>query len=109
MHLASSADANAHSIFIVNDAPRTGIAKTRTEGVEWGEPTAVHKVRIERDVDAGTVRVFFDDMNEPIMTAESKAFEWGMIGFGSFDDMGRFDNVRIRSKETRVRKNPPFD
>ena len=32
------------------------------------------KVRIERRIADGTIRVFFDDMKKPIMAAEDKSF-----------------------------------
>ena len=93
-HIATAADKNAHNIFVVNNAPRTNIAKETTKGVDWGLGVW-HKVRLERNVSAGTVKVFFDDMSKPIMTTEDKTLGSGQIGFGSFDDTGMVDNIRI--------------
>ncbi len=94
VHLASAADEHAHNIFIVNNAPRTKIARETTKGIQWGG-NVWHKVRLERRGSDGTVRVYFDDMNHPIMTAEDKTFPKGHVGFGSFDDTGKIDNVKI--------------
>jgi hypothetical protein len=93
-HIATKADPNAHNIFIVNDKPRTNIAKSTTEGVNWGL-NVWHKVRLERKVADGTIKVYFDDMIHPIMIAQDKTFGEGYIGFGSFDDTGKVDNVKI--------------
>lgn len=93
VHLASVADQNAHNIFIVNDEPRKNIATKTTEGIDWG--TGWNKVRIERNVETGLIRVFFNDMNQPIMEAMDSHFDGGYIGFGSFDDTGRIDNVKL--------------
>jgi hypothetical protein len=93
-HMATKADPNAHNIFIVNNDPRKHIAKTTTGGVNWGL-NIWHKVRLERKVSEGTIKVYFDDMTIPIMTAEDKTFGPGVIGFGSFDDTGKVDNIRI--------------
>ena len=93
-HIATAADPNAHNIFIVNNAPRKNFAKETTKGVNWGLGVW-HKVRLERNVSAGTIRVYFDDMTKPIMLAEDKTFTRGAIGFGSFDDTGMVDNIRI--------------
>lgn len=93
-HIAVAADPHAHNIFIVNDAPRTAIAKETTKGVTWGE-NQWHKVRIERNTAAGTIKVYFDDFTKPIMVAEDKTFASGCVGFGSFDDKGKVDNVKI--------------
>lgn len=94
VHLASQADDNAHNIFVVNGEPRTNIAERTTEGIDWGSATW-HRVRVERRVADGTIRVFFDDMTEPVMVARDRTFGAGLIGFGSFDDSGRIDNIRI--------------
>ena len=95
VHIASVADQNANNIFLVNDAPRTNIATKTTKGTDWGATNSWHKVRIERSITEGKIRVFFDDMSTPIMEATDTHFDYGRIGFGSFDDTGRFDNIRI--------------
>ena len=55
-------------------------------------------------VDPPMIRLFFDDMTTPIMTADDVRFEWGYIGFGSFDDTGRIDNIRITAPQSRTGK-----
>ena len=106
-HIATAADPNAHNIFIVNGKPRTNIAKKTTKGVNWGLGVW-HKVRLERKVADGSIRVFFDDMSEPIMIAEDKTFGSGYIGFGSFDDTGMVDNIVIRGAKVTAKKTDPF-
>jgi hypothetical protein len=93
-HIATAADDHAHNIFIVNGAPRTKIAQRTTKGVNWGLGVW-HKVRLERRLASGTVKVYFDDLEHPIMEAEDKTFGAGQIGFGSFDDTGMVDNIRV--------------
>lgn len=93
VHLGKQADPHAHSIFIVNNADRVSIAKTRTNGTPWDDNW--HTVRLVRKVSTGAIEVFFDDMTKPIMTAEDKTFTWGQVGIGSFDDTGNFDDVRL--------------
>jgi len=94
VHIATKADRNAHNIFVVNNKPRTNIARKTTAGIDWGK-NEWHHVRLERVTDDGTIRIYFDDMTTPIMEAVDKTFRKGMIGFGSFDDSGCVDNVRI--------------
>jgi hypothetical protein len=105
VHMASKADPHAHNIFLVNDAPRTNIAATTTGGVKWGQ-NIWHKVRLERKATDGSVKVFYDDMTLPIMTATDKTFGAGFVGFGSFDDTGKVDNIRIWGPELAPEKPP---
>ena len=93
-HLATAADPNAHNCFIVNDAPRKSFASDVSKGVNWGLGIWRH-VRLERRASDGTIRVFFDDMTTPVMTANDKTFGAGAVGFGSFDDTGKVANIRI--------------
>ena len=106
-HIASRADNHAHNIFIVNDKPRIKIATKTTRGVDWGKGKW-HKVRLERKASDGTIKVFFDDMTTPIMEANDKTFKSGCVGFGSFDDSGRIDNVRIWGPKVRKKKSAFF-
>lgn len=96
-HIATKADEHANSIFLVNDAPRVSIAKERTDGTDWG--TTYHTVRIVRKAESGSIQVFFDNMDKPIMTAEDKTFLAGKVGFGSFDDTANFKDVRLWGKK----------
>ena len=106
-HIATAADDHAHNVFIVKNAPRTKIAKETTHGVNWGL-NVWHKVRLERKVSGGTIKVYFDDLAKPIMVAEDKTFGAGCIGFGSFDDTGKVDNVRIWGPSVESRRTEFF-
>lgn len=106
-HIASAADPHAHNIFIVNDKPRTAIATKTTKGIDWGK-NAWHKVRLERKLADGTIKVFYDDMNTPIMTAMDKTFGMGYIGFGTFDDSGKIDNIKIYAPQSKEKRSNFF-
>lgn len=93
VHLGKKMDPHANQIFIVNQEPRTKISTTTTDGTDWDDQW--HHVRIRRDVQKGTIEVFFDDMQKPVMTATDKTFAKGQIGFGSFDDTADFKSIRI--------------
>lgn len=102
VHIASVADDNANNIFLVNDEPRTNIASSTTTGTDWGETNSWHKVRIERMVETGIITIHFD--GKKIMEATDTHFVDGRIGFGSFDDTGRFDNIKIWAPELTTSK-----
>jgi hypothetical protein len=94
VHLGQKTDDHANQIFIVNGEPRKKISTKTTEGTPWDEKW--HHARIVRKVDDGTIEVYFDDMQTPVMTAVDKTFAWGQVGIGSFDDTGNFDNFVLR-------------
>jgi len=96
VHLGRKADAHANSIFLVNNAPRVSIAKTRSEGTDWSR--GWHRARIRREAASGKIEVFFDDMQKPVMTTVDKTFTHGRVGIGSFDDTGDFDAIRLWGK-----------
>jgi len=101
VHFASKTDDHANNIFIVNDEPRTKISEKTNAGINWGTVDQPHKIRIERKLEDGLIRIFFDDMKEPVMEAHDTHFDYGKIGFGSFDDTGRIDNIKIWGKEKK--------
>ncbi len=100
VHLGQKMDDHANQIFIVNDAPRTKISETTTEGTPWKDGSW-HDVKIVREVESGLIEVYFDDMTKPVMTAHDKTFDWGKIGVGSFDDTGMFDDVVLHGIEVK--------
>lgn len=93
-HIATKMDDNAHQIMIVNNAPRAKISSFTTQGVEWGDKVW-HKVKVERNIETGSIKIFYD--GTLIEEANDKTFGKGYIGFGSFDDSGKIDNVKIWS------------
>ncbi len=96
VHLAKAADEHANSIFIVDGKPRVSIAESRTTGTSWTDNW--HHVRVVRQVKDGLIQVFFDDMTRPVMTAHDRTFAHGLIGIGSFDDTGMFDDLELRGQ-----------
>jgi len=104
-HLATRADPHAHNIFVVNDSPRTRIADHTTAGIDWGRNAWRH-VRLVRRLSDGLIAVYFEDMTTPVMTARDRTHGMGAIGFGSFDDSGMIDNIRVyapAAAETKTR------
>jgi hypothetical protein len=102
-HIATRTDPHAHNIFIVNQAPRTKISTKTTQGVQWGQ-NVWHRVRVARDAKDGTIRVYYDDMGTPIMEATDRNFPTGYVGFGSFDDTGMVDSVKIWAPGAKSRR-----
>ena len=105
--LSTKADKNAHNVFLVNKKPRRSFARKTTGGIRWGRDSW-HRVRVERTLKDGAIKVYFDDMKTPIMIAESKTHGRGWIGFGSFDDEGRVRNIKIWSADAKRERTKAF-
>ena len=93
VHFGKKADDHANQVFIVNAAARKKISTKTTAGTPWTD--SWHRARIVRVAETGEISVFFDDLTTPVMTATDKTFAEGRVGFGSFDDIGNFDEIRI--------------
>jgi hypothetical protein len=96
VHLGAKPDPASGQIMIVNNEPRRPLTENKTP-IPWTDQW--HKVKLVRDVDRGSIEIFFDDMDRPVMTAKDSTFGKGRIGIGSFDDMNEFDDIRIYAKE----------
>lgn len=107
VHLGKKADMNANNVFIVNGAARKNIATETSKGVEW-KKGEWHTARLVRQASTGKIEVYFDDMTKPIMKAEDKTFQTGFVGFGSFDDTGRFRRIVLNTKNLTFGKHADF-
>jgi hypothetical protein len=95
VHLGARPDPNSGQIMIVDGKPRVAISKNEN-GTPWDD--GWHDVKLVRNSQDGTIAVYFDDMDQPLMTATDKTFGKGRIGIGSFDDMNDFDDIKLYGK-----------
>ncbi len=91
-HIARHTDEVSHQIHIVDNAPRTAITSSRSNGVNWGKGTWNHIKVIHQD---GKTNIYFNDMVKPVLESIDTTFMKGYIGFGSFDEMGKVDNIKL--------------
>jgi hypothetical protein len=90
-----------NGIFLVNGAPRRRIAGLEAAPAlpdkNW------HKVRVQRDISSGSIKVFVDDELEPRFSVLDNTFKCGQVGLGSFDETGDFTDVRLASDDAGCR------
>jgi len=86
-----------NGIFLVDGAPRRRIAGLEAAPAlpdkNW------HKVRVERDVNTGSTKVFVDDEPQPRFSVVDKTFKCGQVGLGSFDETGDYTDFKLTSKD----------
>ena len=103
-HIATTPDPNAHNIFIVNNAPRKSFLDVPKKGVDWSEDWK--HIRLQRI--GSEIKVFFEDMKMPVLQGKHDALGAGNVGFGSFDDTGKIDNVQLWSNEVKTQSEVLF-
>ena len=96
VHLGAKPDPHACQIFIVNKADRAMITKDQAEGTPWTD--GWHNIKVTRH--GSEVKVYFDDMTKPLMTADDMTFGAGDFGIGTFDDSGNFDDLVLRGEQS---------
>jgi hypothetical protein len=93
VHLSGKTDAVHNGIFLVNNADRKRIdeptSRARLIDQSW------HRVRLEREVASGAIRVFIDDDETPALSAVDRTLVSGRVGLGSFDETGEFRNIEV--------------
>ena len=94
VHLGKQADDHANQIFIVNNEARKKISLKSTPGTNWTDDW--HSVKVVRKPADGTIEIYFDNMDKPVMTAKDKTFSWGRVGVGTFDDTSDWDDIVVR-------------
>jgi len=103
VHFGKKTDDHANQVFVVDDAPRIKISTETTPGTAWNDEW--HNLRILRRTEEGSIEVYFDDLEHPVMTATDKRFEIGQIGIGSFDDTTQWDKLELYGvKQEKKRK-----
>ena len=100
VHLGKQADDHANQIFIVNNEARKKISLTSTPGTNWTDDW--HAVKVVRKPADGTIEIFFDNMDKPVMTAKDKTFTWGRVGVGTFDDTSDWDDIVVRGTAAKA-------
>ena len=86
-------------------APSIAASSTPAAGVDHAAPGAERRAapryhfRVPVQLTgSGLCEVYFDDLELPVIRTFDKTFGKGRIGFGSFDDTGQFDVVRLYAR-----------
>lgn len=95
-HLSSD-DGNVavhNGIFRVNGSDRERIAGVGASPVLPDEDW--HRIRVLRDAESGALKLFVDDDEEPRFEVTDRTHTFGLVGVGSFDNTGEFDDLRLQ-------------
>ena len=86
-----------NGIFLVDGGPRRRIAGLHAQpalpDTQW------HTIRVVRNAKTGTIQVYSDVQKTPLFSVVDHHFTCGQIGLGSFDEMGDFKDLTIKSSD----------
>jgi hypothetical protein len=99
VHFSASSDERHNIIGLVNGTDRVkinleppGESVFRLVDKEW------HTFKVNYDSETGKIRAYLDDMGTPIVTAQGSVLGHGLVGVGSYDDTGYFDDLILKGK-----------
>lgn len=96
VHFSASSDEAHNIIGLVNGADRVKInLEPPGKSIFRMTDKAWHVFKVRRDAPTGKIEAYLDDMNEPILTAVDRTLSHGLVGIGSFDDTGFFDDLKL--------------
>jgi hypothetical protein len=96
VHFAGSSDEVHNIIGLVDGADRVKINAEPAGGSVFRlTDRAWHRFKVVCDGPTGEIRAYLDDMAVPILTARHLALTHGLVGVGSFDDTGAFDDLKL--------------
>lgn len=97
VHFAGTSDGVHNIIGLVDGSDRVkinaepaGASAFRLTDRDW------HTFKVICNAGTGEIRAYLDDMTEPILTARDRRLGHGLVGVGSFDDTGAFDDLELR-------------
>ncbi len=102
VHFSASSDAVHNIIGLVNGEDRVKI-NAEPAGISPAQLTdrAWHRFKVTCDAASGEIRAYLDDMTRPVLTAFDKRIAHGLVGVGSFDDTGAFDDLKLRGLKSK--------
>jgi hypothetical protein len=102
IHLSASSDEVHNIIGLVNGADRVKInSEPPGKSIFRLTDTNWHQFKVTYDASTGKIRAFLDDMKTAILTAVDTTLGHGLVGVGSFDDTGCFDDIELRGIEKK--------
>jgi hexosaminidase len=96
VHFSASSDGNHNVISLVDGKDRVKINHEPPGGsIARLTDMQFHAFKVTCNAETGEIKAYLDDMRTPIMTAEDRTLSHGLVGVGSFDDTGSFDDIKL--------------
>jgi len=97
VHFAGTSDDVHNIIGLVDGADRVKInAEPAGGSAARLTDRAWHAFKVTCDAATGEIRAYLDDLAAPLLTARDRTLARGLVGIGSFDDTGAFDDIVLK-------------
>jgi len=104
IHFSAISDGAHNIIGLVNGADRVKInIEPPGESVFRLTDMLWHHFKVTCESSTGDIKAYLDDMETPALTVRDTTFTHGLVGFGSFDDTGYFDDIMLKGKKNTER------
>ena len=96
VHFSGKSDEKRNIVAIVNGKDREKISIENADQI----PTRLtdmnfHDFKVTYNSDSFKICAYLDNMETPFLTVVDTTFRSGMVGIGSFDDIGCVDDVKL--------------
>ncbi len=104
VHFSAISDKGHNIIGLVNGADRVKInIEPPGESVFRLTDMLWHRFKVTCNSSTGDIKAYLDDMETPVLTVRDTTFTHGLVGFGSYDDTGYFDDIMLQGKKNTER------
>ncbi len=100
VHFSAVSDENHNIIALVNGKDRVKINhELPGESLARLIDLEFHEFKVTCQTETGEIKAYLDDLKTPILTAKDSTLGHGLMGVGSFDDTGSFDDIILWGKK----------
>lgn len=93
-HISNDSNGTVHNVLMKVDGDQRGAIQVEKKPEPRLKKDGWHNVKLLHQAD-GTIKLWVDDLDQPLMTAKDTSYPDGAVGVGSFDDTAAFDDVKV--------------
>jgi hypothetical protein len=105
VHLGSMAVGHVNHLYCVQTGQPNPMSVKFSVNTTW-LPNTEHRLRVERIVRDGLIRVYFDDLATPVLEAVDRTFDQGQVGIGTFGADLLLSDVQVKGVRARNFQRP---
>jgi hypothetical protein len=105
VHLGNMAGGHVNQLYCIQAGIPRPVPVKFAVNTTW-QPQTEHRLRVERTVRDGLIRIYFDDFATPVLEAVDTSLNQGQAGLGTFGTDLKLSNVKIKGVRARQFQRP---